>query len=285
MFAQYATDPQEIFDVYTEDHVLPDQLESWIHDRNGIAVTHSLAEKHGWKLGDRIFLARNLYPVDLDLTVRAIYDAPPLGEGVCFDIRLLGAAIPRIKDKAGMFVIRVDSRQAVPRVAAAVDEMFRNAPEPTHTESEKAFQLDFLAMLGNIKAFILSIGSAVGFTILLVVANTIAMSVRERTREIAVLKSLGFERVTVLLLFVSEAVVLALAGGIVGTIGAGVLIPAIANSPQMAIFAAMLAGARVRITTVALGLAIAALVGLISAFVPGLRASRGSIVEGLRHVG
>jgi putative ABC transport system permease protein len=285
MFAQYATDPQEIFDVYTEDHIAPDQLQNWIHDRNGIAVTRSLAEKHGWKIGDRIFLARNLYPVDLDLTVRAIYDAPPLGEGVCFDLKLIGDGIPRIKDKAGMFVIRVDSPQAVPRVAAAVDEMFRNSPEPTHTESEKAFELDFLAMLGNIKAFILGIGSAVGFTILLVVANTIAMTIRERTREIAVLKSLGFERRTVLLLFVSEAVLLAAAGGVLGTIGAGVLIPAMAKSPQMAIFAAMVAGARLRFTTFVLGLVIATAVGLLSALPPSLRASRGSIVEGLRHVG
>jgi putative ABC transport system permease protein len=285
MFAQFATDPEEIFKVYPEDRVDPAQYQAWIHDRNGVAVTRSLARKHGWKLGDRIFLSRNLYPIDLDLTVRAIYDAPPLGEGMCFDIRLLGEAMPIVKDKADMFVLLVDSPQSVPRVAAAVDEMFRNSPQPTHSESEKAFELDFLATLGNIKAFILSISTAVVFAILLVVANTIAMSIRERTREVAVLKTLGFDRTTILGLFVAEAVLLAITGGIIGTLGAKLLIASIASSPKFAIFAAFFAGARVRFPTMAAGLLTATAVGLLSALLPSYHASRRSIVDGLRHIG
>src|SRR5206468_5512552 len=111
----------------------------------------------------------------------------------------------------------------VPKVNKAVDDLFRNSPQPTKTETEKAFQLGFLAMLGNVTAFILSICGAVVFAILLVSANTMAMSIRERTREVALLKTLGFTRRTVLGLFVSEAVVLALVGGILGSLVAYVL--------------------------------------------------------------
>ena len=111
----------------------------------------------------------------------------------------------------------VDSPEAVSRVATAIDEQFRNAPRPTKSESEHAFQLGFVAMLGNVKAFILSICLAVVFAILLVSATTMAMSVRERTREVAVLKTLGFTRKIILGLFVGESVALSLAGGVLGT--------------------------------------------------------------------
>ena len=113
-----------------------------------------------------------------------------------------------------------DSAKDVPRVAEEIDSTFRNSTRATKTESEKAFQLDWIAMLGNVKAFLLSICGAVVFATLLVSANTMAMSIRERTREVAVLKALGFTRSTVLGLFVSEAVTLALTGGLVGALAA-----------------------------------------------------------------
>ena len=112
-----------------------------------------------------------------------------------------------MKDQSGTFGILADSPGDVPKVAAAIDDMFHNSPQPTKTESEKAFGLEFVAMLGNVKAFILSICGAVVFATLLVSANTMAMSIRERTREVAVLKTLGFTRKAVLALFVGEAVV------------------------------------------------------------------------------
>ena len=120
------------------------------------------------------------------------------------------------KGQAGTFSILAASPGDVGKIATAIDDMFRNSPQPTKSESEKAFGLEFVAMLGNVKAFILSICSAVVFATLLVSANTMAMSIRERTREVAVLKTLGFTRRGVLGLFVSEAVALSLAGGVVG---------------------------------------------------------------------
>ncbi len=120
------------------------------------------------------------------------------------------------KGQGGHLHILRESPTMSAKIAGAVDDMFRNSPQPTKTESEKAFGLSFVNMLGNVKAFILSICLAVVFTTLLVSANTMAMSIRERTREVAVLKTLGFERRTILGLFVGEAMSLSLAGGAAG---------------------------------------------------------------------
>ena len=114
--------------------------------------------------------------------------------------------------------------------------MFRNSPEPTKTESEKAFQLSFINSMGNVKAFILSICFAVVFATLLVSATTMAMSIRERTREVAVLKTLGFTRQTILRLYIGEAVIVALTGGVLGCLLAVGLVSALAHAPGMGFF-------------------------------------------------
>ncbi len=160
--------------------------------------------------------------------------------------------------------------------------MFRNSPQPTKTESERAFQLGFVSMLGNVKLFILSIALAVVFAILLVSANTMAMSVRERTREVAVLKTLGFTRRHILSMFVSESITLALVGGLIGAFAARGLIIVAASAPAMAGF---LAGAKVTAPTLVVSVLVAAIVGYLSAFLPSYRASRLNIVDGLRHIG
>src|SRR5208337_1880457 len=178
--------------------------------------------------------------------------------------------------------ILVASPQDVSRVASTIDDMFRNSPQPTKAESEKAFGLEFVAMMGNVKAFILSICGAVVFATLLVSANTMAMSIRERTREVALLKTLGFTRRTVLTLFVAESVSLAAAGGLLGALGASFLVYAMAHSPQMGL---LLTGIRMNAPTLLVAVLVGALVGAVSSFVPAYNASRQNIVEGLRHIG
>jgi putative ABC transport system permease protein len=159
--------------------------------------------------------------------------------------------------------------------------MFHNSPQQTKTESEKAFGLDFVAMLGNVKAFILGICGAVVFATLLVAANTMAMSIRERTREVAVLKTLGFTRKTVLALFVGEAVVVAILAGVIGILmGMGLMYLA-SHNPQAGFFQ----GISVNPATMILALLLASLVGLVAALVPSYNASRVDIVEGLRYIG
>jgi putative ABC transport system permease protein len=170
----------------------------------------------------------------------------------------------------------------VARVSSEIDDMFRNSPLQTKTESEKAFQLDFVASLGNVKAFILGICGAVVFAILLVSANTMAMSVRGRTREVAVLKTLGFTRQRLLSLLVGEAVGLAVLGGALGVL---VAIPLIQGLSRRFVALGVPLNMRVTLPTVGVSLLVAAVVGFVSGYLPAYRASRMNIVEGLRHIG
>src|SRR5271154_3102825 len=235
-FAQFGTDPEEFFKVYRDITITPKELSDWQHDRQGVVVDDTLANKYGWKLGDRIILKGTIYPVDLELYIRGIFHSVPDDKSVYFNAKYLEEAVSWFKGKAGTFGILADSPEDVSKVAAAVDDTFRNAPEPTKTESEKAFGLEFVAMLGNVKAFILSICSAVVFATLLVSATTMAMSIRERTREVAVLKTLGFTRQGILGLFVSEAVALSLAGGILGASLAGLMVFGFSHMVQLTFF-------------------------------------------------
>jgi putative ABC transport system permease protein len=280
-FAQFATDPQEFFKVYTDFKIPADQLDAWQHDRAGAVVDSMLAKKFGWKIGDRIVLQGTIWDANLTLTIRGIYTAPEPTQSLYFDRKYLEEAVPLLKDQSGTFGILAASPGDVPKVAAAIDEMFRNSPQPTKTESEKAFGLDFVAMLGNVKAFILSICGAVVFATLLVSANTMAMSIRERTREVAVLKTLGFTRRTVLGLFVGEAVVVALLGGAAGVLAGYGLMAAISNNPQAGFFQ----GITVNQATMGVALVLAGMVGLLAALVPSYHASKVDIVEGLRYIG
>ncbi len=281
-FGQFGTDPEELLQVYPEFQIPPEQAEAWRRDRTGCIADSELAKKHGWKIGDRLILKGTIFPVDLELTIRGIFSAPQPTQAVYFNEAYLDEAYPEVKGHVGFFGVLADSAAAVPRVAREIDTDFRDAPRPTKTESERAFQLGWIAMLGNVKAFILSICLAVVFTTLLVSANTIAMSIRERIREVALLKSLGFKKELVLGLFVGESVALALVGGVLGALAAGGVIRLLANSPQGGLF---MAGMKVTIPTLLVALLVAASVGLLSASLPAYNASRKSIVEGLRHIG
>jgi len=190
--------------------------------------------------------------------------------------------VPWFKGQAGWYAAQIDSADDVGRASQQIDEMFRNSPLPTKSESEKAFQLGFVATLGNVKAFILGICGAVAFTIMLVSANTMAMSVRSRTREVAVLKTLGFTRRRVLTIFVSESVALALAGGILGIL---VAVPLVALLKRATVGVGIALDMRVSSFTALLSLFVAVMLGLVSGYFPAYSASRTNIVEGLRHIG
>jgi putative ABC transport system permease protein len=281
-FAQFGTDPNEIFAVLKDFHIPPDQLEAWEKDRAGCVVDAELAKKHSWKIGDRLNIKGEIFPVDLELTIRGMFTAPQPSESIYFNNTYIDEGYPRIKGYVGFFGVLADSPQSVPEVAKAIDAQFRNSERPTKSESEKAFNLDWIAMLGNVKGFILSICAAVVFATLLVSANTMAMSIRERTREVALLKTLGFTRGTVLALFMGESVSLAAFGGLLGAIAASGLIYVMARSPQMGLF---LTGVSFSLPMVLVAVLVGATVGLVSSFVPAFNASRRNIVEGLRHIG
>jgi putative ABC transport system permease protein len=281
-FAQFATDPNEIFKVATDFKIPDDQLAAWQKDQAGAVVDSELAKKFGWKVGDRVVIKGTIFPVNLELTIRGIFIAPQPTLTVYFNIKYLEEAIPSFKGHAGTFNILADSPDDVPKVAAAIDGMFRNSPEPTKTESEKAFQLSFINSIGNVKVFILSICLAVVFATLLVSANTMAMSIRERTREVAVLKTLGFTRQSILGLYIGEAVTVALIGGVLGCLLAVGLVTVIKHVPGLGFF---FLGIKVTLSTYALAIFVSGMVGLLSAIIPAHHAAKINIVEGLRHIG
>jgi len=280
-FAQFGTDPEEFFKVYRDIEIPPEQVTAWQRDRQGVIVDDVLAKKYGWKLGDRFILQGTIYPVNLELYVRGIFHSNPDDKSVYFNAKYVEEAVPFFKGQAGTFTVLAASPKDVSTIASAIDDMFRNSPQPTKAESEKAFGLEFVAMMGNVKAFILSICSAVVFATLLVSANTMAMSIRERTREVAVLKTLGFTRQSVLGLFVSEAVALALAGGLIGFFLGWLMVYALTHSPQFFSFFPM----KVTPAMLLLAMFISGLVGLVSAALPSYHAAKVNIVDGLRHIG
>jgi putative ABC transport system permease protein len=281
-FAQLATDPDEYLKVASDKIVPPDELKAWQQDRAGALVDVTLAKKYGWKIGDRITLQGTIFPANLDLTIRAIYHRDPPQNALYFNAKYLEEAVPWFKGQAGWYSTQIASADEVSRVSQEVDDMFRNSPLQTKTESEKAFQLGFVASLGNIKAFILGICGAVVFTIMLVSANTMAMSVRSRTREVAVLKTIGFTKGRVLSIFVSESVALAVAGGILGVLAA---VPVIYFLTRGFIALGVPLAMKVNVQTAGLSLLVALTLGLVSGYLPAFNASRMNIVDGLRHIG
>ena len=279
-FAQFATDPDEYFDVAADKNMPADQLAAWKRDRAGCVVDIELARKHHWKIGDHIILQGTIFPADLDLNLRGVYTIDPPNSALYFQTKYLEESVGWFKDTAGFYFTRVDTPEDMPRAARAIDDMFHSTPVPTKSESEQAFKLDFIATLGNVKAFILGICGAVVFTTLLVCANTMAMSIRERTREVAVLRTLGFTRESILKLLLSESIAISVIGGLIGVaLASGAILfmarPGIGLPVSMHMTAATAAAAMV----------VAAFVGLVSGLIPSYRASNLGIVDALRYIG
>jgi putative ABC transport system permease protein len=278
-FAQFGTDPDEFFKVFSEYEIAPDQVLAWQRDRAGAVVDTDIAKRFGWKIGDHVIIEGTTFQVNLELNIRGIFKGPQPTSSLYFNQKYVEEALPFFKGKTGFFAVLAATPQDVGRIGPAIDDMFRNAPEPTKTETEKAFSLSFIAMLGNVKVFILSICGAVVFAILLVSANTMAMSIRERTREVAVLKTLGFTKRTILGLFIGEAVTLSVIGGIFGSLAAFVLGIGASHAGGLA------SALKPEPITMLVALGVAALVGFVSAVVPSYHASNMGIVQGLRHIG
>jgi len=280
MFPRFAVEHDKVFDIFTEFKVTPDQRAAFERDRQAIAIGSMVAARVGLELGDRLTLKGDIYPIDPEFTVRAIFEGPDDFNSF-FHLDYLEESIPdEWGSFAGTFTIRLRSTDDAGRVAAAVDEMFRNAPEPTKTESEAAFALSFVEQLGNIKVFLMSIAAAIAFTIVLVSANTVAMTVRERLSEIGVLKTLGFHSSTILLMILGEALLMALVGGTLGVLLAYGVTQAMAN-----VMVAFFSGFTMPLWGVPICLAAAVLIGLGSSLVPAVMAARTNITDALRHTG
>jgi putative ABC transport system permease protein len=282
IFARFAVEPERYFTVYPETKVSEEEKRAFSRERTACMIGRGLARKYNLNLGDRMTLKGDIFPVTLDFTVRAIYDLQESNETMFFHLAYLQEGLSGRKDFASMFMMIADSADSIPRIAQTVDDMFRNSPIQTRTESEKAFQLSFISFLGNVKIFLLSICGAVTFTIILVTANTMAMSVRERVREVGVLKTLGYSGEAILGIILGEAAFLSLLGGAIGCLLAVGLTYALRQMPA---FIQQLKTLTLAPGVVALLLLVSVLIGVVSSFIPAWTAARTSIVESLRYSG
>lgn len=282
-FARFAVDADNIFDIH-KDWILPeDQLKTFKQQRTACVIGQKIATDYKIQVGQRVTIVGDIYPVTLELTVVGIYAHPPASECLIFHREYLTELLPvgdPSRDSVGTYLILASSVDDVPRIAKAIDTMFDNSPYPTRTESEKEFGRSFLAFLGNIKLFLVAICGAVTFTILLVSANTIAMAVRERTREMAILRTLGYTPAEILQLVLGESVLISLIGGALGlALGAGLS----ALVMQVAAGAFGFQGLKWQAAVIVFGMAGG--IGLVAALVPAVVASRKNVVESLRFTG
>jgi putative ABC transport system permease protein len=281
IFANFAVDPESIFDVLAEGTTIPpDQLEAFQKERVAAVAGSQLAERFGWKIGDRITLLGSPWGFTPELVIRGIFTGGT-SDQFYFHWDYLNESIGR-PDVVGIYWVRLEDPEKATAVGEAIDRMFRNTDAETKTESLSAFLLSFISMLGNVRRIILFIGAAVTFAIVLIVANTMAMSIRERIAEAAVMRSLGFRSGHIVRLFMSESLILSLAGAIVGVGGAKLLYDALALS-QIGQF--IFADMRMRFETLIFCFALALLIGLLASGWPAYRAARINIAEALRHTG
>jgi putative ABC transport system permease protein len=282
-FAQFYVDPREVFDVHNEWQISPEEKAAFQQERTAAFCGKKLAEKFGWKIGDVIELQGTFLQVHPRLTLRGIYTVSEnRGEEDQFLFHR-----PYVEESlnrpglVGTFRIRLEESADEAVVSDAVDQLFYNSSAPTKTETEAAFAASFVSMLGNVKGLITAIGAIVVFTIVLIAANSMAMTARERFTEIAVMKALGFQPGLVLALMLIESVFIALIGGILGAFGAKVIFSFTGVSENMFMF---LQDFNVLPTTVVLGLVASLLIGVFAGGIPALNAARVRIVDGLRRV-
>ena len=287
-FAQFGIDPDTIFSIYDELTVPPDQLKAFREDRSGCVIGRKLAADRGLKLGDPLPLKGTIYPFDLNLTVRAIYDGPPdRNPRMCFfnldflDEGLKAKYEGRGAGMAGTVLARCKDSAVMPAVAHAIDESTGNSDNPTRTQTEEAFGKMFGEMLGDMRTVLQVVGLAVIASLICVAAVAMAMAMRERTAEVAVLKAIGFGRGLVLGLVLAESVLIAGVGGVLGAVGGKLLFDVVDISPYTAGFLPFFF---IPWWTALMGLAVALGIGLLSGLVPAVRAATLPVVDGLRKV-
>ena len=283
-FARFAVDPAAFLRIRTQLEMPDDQRRAFIHERTAGIVSRNLADSLNLKIGDRVTLTGDIYPGTLELVVRGIFEDPDAQSSLFFNIDYLRESLPLARRGFDSTVaVLADSPEDVPRIARAIDAMFAESSPPTKTESEQQFTLSFVSFLGNVKLFLLSICGAVTFTILLVSGNTMAMSVRERIKEVGILKTLGFTNEAILGLIMGEALTISLIGGVIGVLLAGLLCGGVGRAGQAVV--AQLDGLSLTPVTTLICLGIAAFIGLVSAFIPAWNAARTSILDSLRYSG
>jgi len=277
-------DPENQREVYPELIVPDDQWNVFLKDRQGAIAGAATAKRFGWKIGDRIPIKTTIYGGGAwEFNLDGIYHGKrPQDDETQFWFQwdYFEEKVPdRFKGLIGWYTVQLDSPDSAVRVAKTIDQDFLNSPYETKTETESAFAQGWVKQFGNIEFLILVIGSVVFFTLLLVTGNTMAISVRERTGELAILKAIGFKDGSILFLVLAEALTIALFGGILGLGLAELAMPVLSNA-----LSGMLPNLILSKTMLAAGLGFAVFVGACSGVLPGIGAMRLRVVEAFRRI-
>jgi putative ABC transport system permease protein len=283
-FPQFAIDPENQRKVFPELIVADDQWNNFLKDRQGAIVGARTAKRFGWKIGDRIPIKTTIFGGGAwEFVIEGIYHGKRPGDDETqfwFQWDYFEERVPeRFKGLVGWYTVKLNSPDDALRVAKTIDADFANSPYETKTDTESAFAASWVKQFGNIEFLILTIGSVVFFTLLLVTGNTMAISVRERTGELAILKAIGFRDHSVLLFVLGEALAIALAGGVLGLVLATLAIPALSSA-----LSGLLPNLILSRSMVAAGLGFALLVGAASGVLPGIGAMRLRVVDALRRI-
>ena len=280
-FPQFAVEKETYRDMFREFVIPDDQWQAFVADREGCVAGEALAKRFGWKIGDRIPIKGTIYAGTWEFNLRAIYRGSRPQDDTSqfwFQRDYLKERGPEwASGVVGWYTVRVSNPDRAAGVAEAIDARFANSPYETKTEPEKAFAASWVKQMGNIELLIITIGSVVFFTLLLVTGNTMAIAVRERIGELAVLKTVGFPDRFVLGLVLAESLLIAVLGGIAGIVLAKLVVPGIAGALPGFVF-------YLPPRDLVLGIVLAAVVGLTAGVLPAFAASRLRVVEALRRV-
>lgn len=277
-FAQFAVDPKRCAPLISDAKIPKEQYEAWLADRTSCIVGKMTSDRYGLKVGDRLQFTGQIYPCDLELKIAGIYQGTADDRNVMFHQAYLDESIGN-PGTVGTWWVRAASIEEAPLVTARINEAFANSSAEVRAESERAFVLGFVSMWANIKTLITGISVVVVFALLLVTVSTMSMAIRERFRELAILKALGFRRRELFAFILAESFGLAMSGALLGAGGAWLVFRSLdiqkMTNGMFILF---------EVTPRMLGLAfaVAAALGLLAALAPMLAVARTSVVQGLK---
>lgn len=279
-FPQFGVDADRLFDVFTESSTDPRQVEAFIKERTACIVGSKTMQRFGWKIGDKITLLGTIWPCDLELTIRGIYTGGIDETNLFFHHEYFDELMGK-RGLVGTFWVRATSADVIPGLIERIDATFRNTDAETKTETERAFQLGFISMFGNVKMLIGSISTVIVFTMILVTASTMSMAIRERMREIAILKAVGFNGLQITGLILAESFGLATAGGLLGCFGAWFLF---GHVDMYALSRGVFIKFEVTPHILSMGMLVAMGLGIVSCLAPAYATVRTGVVEGLKEL-
>lgn len=277
-FAQFAMDPKKLRYIFGEAKMDAAGYETFESERTACVIGRITAEKYKLKVGDKITLESTVYPVTMDFKIAGIYSGTADDRNMLFRQDYLDES-SGVDGMVGMWWLKVRSAEDMPHVLAAVNKTFENTSAEVRAETERAFQLSFISMWGNIRLLVMLISSAVVFTLLLVSTSTMSMAIRERFRELAILKAIGYRRRELFAFILAESFGLAMAGALIGVGGAYCLFT---YGDVAKLTNGLFPYFEVTPKIVGIGVSVAALLGIVASILPSIAAAKMSVVEGLK---